>query len=121
MATRTRRSLIVVTALFQIIVGAAVLLTVVLLGVGLGLGGWAALLWVVPTLAVTWRAVRSRKPALVEDEDTWTEYVLRAVLIGSGRVRPVGVRLVTGLVLGGPLAVFVVVAVVVEFVALSGI
>lgn len=105
----TRRGLLVTTAVVQVVVGAVVLLVAIALAADAGLGGWAALIWAVPTVLVTWRAVRSERPARVEDDQPWNEYVLRATLIGSGQVRPVGLRLATGLVLGGPLALFVAV------------
>ena len=115
-----RRAMLFVTALIQIVVGAIALLVVIGLAVGV-VGAWALLLSAVPMVLVTWRAVRSRTPARVEDAQPWNEYVLRATLIGSGDVRSTPVRLVTGLVLGGPLALFVLIMGIFELGANLGV
>lgn len=107
------------TAVVHLLVG-LVLLALAISGVAvLGAGGWAALVWAVPTLCTTGLAARSATPARPEDDQGWNAYVLRAVLVGGETVRPVPVRIVTGLVLGGPLGFLVLVYAVLE--AISGL
>jgi hypothetical protein len=109
MPTLLRRVLLLATAVAHVTVGFILLVLLVSWVAELGAGGWAGLVWAALALGTTWGAVRSTTPALRAGEQSWNEYVLRATLIGSERVRPVPVRILTGLVLGGPLGLVIVV------------
>lgn len=86
----------------------AVFMTALLWLLGwIGVPGWVTMLaWLVPTVLVTLWALRTNTPALIDELESqpWTEYVLRTVMVGSERPRPRPARLVTGIVLGAPVA-----------------
>lgn len=79
---------------------------------------WAP--WYVPTLAAVAWAVREPTPASVGDDgdESWTVFALRAALVGIDTRRPKRVRLVTALVLGGPIGWSLV---IIGVLALAGI
>jgi len=72
--------------------------------------------WIVPTVgAVLWVLLKPDPATASEDEaQPWSDYVVRAVMIGVDEPRPAVQRIVTGIVFGAPLAVYLVITVVLE-------
>ena len=60
--------------------------------------------WYVPTIGVAlWTLLRPH-PAIVgdEDDDSWSGYAVRLVMVGEDTANPVPMRAAAALVLGGP-------------------
>lgn len=69
--------------------------------------GWLQLAtWLIPAAAVTVWACRPTEPATVSDVESqgWGEYVARYVMVGNEEVRPLPLRVVTGVLFGAPVA-----------------
>ena len=79
-------------------------------------GTWRHVVWVVPTVgAVIWALWRPQPATASEDEQQpWSDYAVRAVMIGVERPRPAAGRAVTGILFGAPLVVYLVITVVLE-------
>lgn len=72
--------------------------------------------WVGPTvLTLLWAVFRPDPATASEDEaQPWSDYAVRAVMIGVDEPRPVPHRVITGVVFGGPLLVYLTITVVLE-------
>lgn len=60
--------------------------------------------WLVPTLGATaWAAARP-EPAVLsdDDDDSWTGFAIRYVMVGEEELRPAPVRLLAAFVVGAP-------------------
>lgn len=69
--------------------------------------GLVVLVWVALTSAVVAWALRTTTPALASDyeEQAWSEYAVRAVMIGREQPRQRAARVITAALFGAPLAV----------------
>ena len=78
---------------------------------------WMALVtWAVPTVSMLVWAVRGRIPATESDYEaqSWSDYSVRAVMIGIERPRGVPARVATAVLFGAPLGTWVVVGVLLD-------
>jgi hypothetical protein len=88
----------------------------------IGVPEWIGLLWwLVPTVGTTMWALRSRTPGLVSEMESqpWTEYVVRTVMVGSEHPRSRAARLITGILLGAPVAYGAVLLVVLSAIGIA--
>lgn len=77
---------------------------------------WRHATWIVPTVgAVAW-ALRRPDPATAseDEEQPWSDYAVRAVMIGVEQPRPAVQRAVAGIVFGAPLVVYLTITVILE-------
>lgn len=72
--------------------------------------------WIVPTLgAVAWVLRRPDPATASEDEEQpWSDYAVRAVMIGVEAARPPAQRAAAGIVFGAPLVVYLTITVILE-------
>jgi len=108
---------VAVTFAAIVAVGWAVLLLVMLLIDYADLPGWLIhAAWIVPTLGtLVWALLRPSPATASEDEaQPWSDYAVRAVMIGVDEPRPMAARVVTGIVFGAPLVVYLTITVVLE-------
>jgi hypothetical protein len=93
------------TFLVIVAAGWALLLGAVWLLDRLGAPRWMALMpWWLPTIgAVVWTVSRPT-PAVVtdDDDDSWSAYAIRWVLVGENTPRPTPVRVIAAIVFGAP-------------------
>lgn len=77
---------------------------------------WRHAVWVVPTVGSLIWALWRPQPATASDDEQqpWSDYAVRAVMIGVERPRPAAGRAVTGILFGAPLVVYLVITVVLE-------
>jgi hypothetical protein len=94
-----------VTFLVIVAAGWALLLSAVWLLDRFGAPGWLTLMpWWLPTIgAVIW-ALAGSTPAFVsdDDDDSWSAYAIRWVLVGENEPRPTSLRVVAAIVFGAP-------------------
>lgn len=103
---------IVLTFAVLLAIGGFVFLLVVVLLDYSDAPGWLVLLtWLVPTVAVLVWALLARLPATASDYESqiWGDYAVRAVMIGIERPRSVVSRVVTAILFGAPLAMWIVI------------
>lgn len=115
--TGTLWAAIATTFAIMTAIGLALLLLVVVLLDYADAPGWLTLLlWAVPTASMLVWALRGRVPATASDYEaqSWSDYSVRAVMIGIERPRPVPARIVTGVLFGAPLGVWIVVGVLLD-------
>lgn len=101
-----RHGLAVVTAALVVLVGLVLMLLVVWLLAALGapdVVAWSP--WWLATMGVIAWAILRSTPAEVtdEDDDSWSGYSLRYVLVGEAEARPAIVRVVAAVILGAPI------------------
>lgn len=88
-----------------VVIGAVICGAVIWLSSRLGAPSWLTwLVWLAPTTgAVAWVVVRPT-PAIATDDDdeSWTGYVIRYVIVGEDTPRAAPVRLLAALVFGAP-------------------
>lgn len=79
-------------------------------------GSLVHLTWIVPTLGVVAWALWNPSPATASEHEAqpWSDYAVRAVMVGVEQARPVPVRLMTAVLFGAPLAVYLLLTVVLE-------
>ncbi len=85
--------------------GAIVMLLVIWAIDALGAPRWVvALPWLAPTIGAMIRAVARPTPAIPsdDDDDHWTSYAIRSVMIGRDEPRPLPLRLLAAIVFGAP-------------------
>lgn len=78
--------------------------------------------WVAPTVwialtgvTLAWALLRPEPATASEDEaQPWSDYVVRAVMIGVEQPRPAPSRVVTGVLFGAPLLVYLTITVILE-------
>lgn len=72
--------------------------------------------WIVPTVgAVVWALLEPAPATASEDEaQPWSDYVVRAVMVGVDTPRPIAQRLITGIAFGAPLVVYLAITLVLE-------
>ena len=77
---------------------------------------WRHATWIVPTLGALAWLLRRPEPATAseQDEQPWSDYAVRAVMVGVDEPRPVAQRAATGLLFGAPLVVYLTVTVILE-------
>ena len=94
------------TAAGVVVTGAAVLGAVTWLLAWLGAPTWLVVaMWAIPTAAVLlWSFARPR-PAIAtdDDDDGWTTYAILYVLIGADVPRAAPLRIISAVLLGGPI------------------
>lgn len=98
-------------------VGWAVLWLVIVLIDYADLPGWLVhAAWIVPTLGtLVWAVLRPSPATASEDEEQpWSDYAVRAVMVGVGEPRPVATRVVTGIAFGAALVVYLLITVALE-------
>lgn len=103
-------------ALLVAIGGVVMLIPIVLLDL-LAAPGWVqALPWLVPTLVTLgWNLYRPGPAVLSDDDDErWSGYALRTVLVGTDRPRAVPLRVLASLLFGGPVGWLLLVAAVAD-------
>lgn len=115
----TRSVAIAITITFAAIVvlGWAVLAAVIFALDKLGVPGtWRHAVWIVPTLGALAWALRSPDPATASDqeEQPWSDYAVRAVMVGVDTPRPLAQRAITGVLFGAPLVVYLTLTVILE-------
>ncbi|HWL44094.1 MAG TPA: hypothetical protein VNQ73_14225 [Ilumatobacter sp.] len=77
---------------------------------------WRHATWIAPTVgAVAW-ALRRPQPATASEDEAqpWSDYAVRAVMVGIEQPRPVAQRLLTGVLFGAPLVVYLIITVILE-------
>jgi hypothetical protein len=93
-------------------------LAVVMIGLDrLGVpGAWRHSVWLVPTGGALIWALHRPQPATAsqDEEQPWSDYAVRAVMIGVDEPRPRPARAVAGILFGAPLVVYLVITVVLE-------
>ncbi len=64
-----------------------------------------ALPWILPILGTVVWTLRGPRPALLSDDDdeSWSGYAIRSVMVGADEPRSVGSRALMGLVFGAPI------------------
>lgn len=69
--------------------------------------GFVVIVWLGLTLAVLAWALRTSTPAMASDyeDQAWSEYAVRAVMIGREQRRQRAARVITAVLFGAPLAV----------------
>ena len=79
-------------------------------------GAWRHAVWIVPTGgALIWALYRPQPATASEDEEQpWSDYAVRAVMIGVDQPRPPARRALTGILFGAPLVVYLIITVVLE-------
>jgi hypothetical protein len=79
-------------------------------------GAWRHAVWVVPTAgALIWSLLRPQPATASEDEEQpWSDYAVRAVMIGIDQPRPAASRAITGILFGAPLVVYLIITVALE-------
>lgn len=72
--------------------------------------------WVLPTLgALAWVLRRPQPATASEDEgQAWSDYAVRAVMVGIDEPRPAAQRAITGVLFGAPLVVYLTITVILE-------
>ena len=77
---------------------------------------WRHLAWIVPTLGALVWALRRPDPATASEDEQqpWSDYAVRAVMVGIDAPRPAAQRAITGIVFGAPLVVYLTVTVILE-------
>lgn len=72
--------------------------------------------WIVPTIgAVIWTLLKPSPATASEDEaQPWSDYAVRAVMIGVEEARPVPARVVTAILFGAPLVVYLTITLILE-------
>jgi hypothetical protein len=102
-----------------VIVGLSIMVLVMVGLDRLGAPGWVvALPWIVPTAAVLAWAVGRPGPAVLtdDDDDTWTGFAIRTVMVGGDEARPRPLRVITAVLFGAPVAWSFIVLVAAELV-----
>ena len=79
-------------------------------------GEWRHAVWIVPTLgALAWAVWRPDPATASEDEQQpWSDYAVRAVMVGVEQRRSVAPRAATALLFGAPLVVYLTITVILE-------
>lgn len=101
----------------MIALGWAVLLAVMWVLRRLGVpGSVVQLTWIVPTIGVMAWALWRPSPATASEDEAqpWSDYAVRAVMIGVEEVRSAPLRLITAALFGAPLAVYLLITVILE-------
>lgn len=77
---------------------------------------WRHATWIVPTVGALVWALRRPDPATASEDEQqpWSDYAVRAVMVGIDEPRPAAQRAITGLVFGAPLVVYLTVTVILE-------
>ena len=95
------------TAAWQIAIG-LIALGIAAVAAGALAGPFAAaLVWLVPTVLVTYQSLRHPVPGRFDDDNAWNEHVLSIILVGAETPRSVPMRIVIGMVFGAPLGWYV--------------
>lgn len=113
----SRRLAVGVTFTLIVALGWGVLAAVMLALDRLGVpGAWRHAVWIVPTVAALIWALYRPQPATAsrDEEQPWSDYAVRAVMIGVDQPRPAAGRALTGILFGAPLVVYLVITVVLE-------
>jgi hypothetical protein len=95
-----------VTFVLILVVGLSIM-ALVMVGLDrLGAPGWVvALPWIAPTVAVLAWSLGRPGPAVLtdDDDDTWTGFAIRSVMVGREQARPRPLRVVTAVLFGAPI------------------
>ena len=113
----TRWAAVAVTFAGTLVIGATVLVGGLVVLHQFAADEWVApTVWVILTvIMIVWTLLKPDPATASEDEaQPWSDYVVRAVMIGVDEPRPAVQRIVTGIVFGAPLAVYLVITVVLE-------
>jgi hypothetical protein len=107
--TTPRRREIAITLTFGLLVAfGGIVMALVMTGLErLGAPDWAVSMpWLVPTAGVLLWALAKPSAAVLsdDDDDKWTGYSVRVVMIGSDSPRPRPVRLIATVLFGAPVA-----------------
>lgn len=110
-------SAIGVTFALIVAIGWTVLAMIIVLLDRLGVpAAWRHAMWIAPTLGALVWALRRPDPATASEDEQqpWSDYAVRAVMVGIDEPRPAAQRAITGLVFGAPLVVYLTVTVILE-------
>ncbi len=115
--TRSLYAAIGVTFLAIVALGWAVLAAII---AGLDLVGvppvWRHTTWILPTIGTLVWVLRRPAPATASEDDQqpWSDYAVRAVMVGIEQPRPAAHRAITGILFGAPLVVYLTITVILE-------
>ncbi len=106
--TTSGRRLFAALVTFALIVAAGlVIMVLVMVGIDrLGAPGWVvALPWIAPTAGMLAWALARPGPAVLsdDDDDSWTGFSIRSVMVGRDEARPRTLRVITGVLFGAPI------------------
>lgn len=102
------------------VVGAAAMVGAMALLALIGAPWWlVAGPWYVPTVAVgIWTVFRARPASVSDDDDSWSGYAVRLVMVGEDTANPTATRAFAALVLGGPVGWAIGVLLILELLGL---
>ena len=86
----------------------------------LGAPAWAVLAaWYVPAVGVgVWTLLRPRPAVVTDDDDAWSSYAIRLVMVGEDTANSPPVRAVAAVAFGGPVGWALALLLILELVGL---